>query len=365
VFAMRDSCPHRGIPLSYGRLDGEVVECCYHGWRFDACSGQCVEIPSLSSQDKLKVERIFAGHYPCEERDGYVWVYMNTPGTRLPETIPAAPGLTVFKRQIQDHAPFLRAAFACRPGDYWIDGPGAWAVRAPVVVLAKAREHSRESQTIRADSERFPDEPAFAEHEQRAVSSAQENHRGAGDDHDRFRAAEYPHRGRSQREDVVLEPRDGERECGGIFAGSISWRRGICSSCRFRFSRVFGKIFLRHGSGDDDPAGEGLKHNPRLMLIDDADRPAKVVFRAEGQPDRVATDGRGDGASYGWAGDIKMAVVKERGKRCGGNRWFEVHFPSMFLSVDFKGLKVEIAGAPYCRDKYQLQAECYGRLPGS
>jgi len=23
VFAMRDSCPHRGIPLSYGRLDGE------------------------------------------------------------------------------------------------------------------------------------------------------------------------------------------------------------------------------------------------------------------------------------------------------------------------------------------------------
>ncbi len=34
VFAMRDSCPHRGIPLSYGRLDGKVVECCYHGWRF-------------------------------------------------------------------------------------------------------------------------------------------------------------------------------------------------------------------------------------------------------------------------------------------------------------------------------------------
>ena len=72
VFAMRDSCPHRGIPLSYGRLDGKVVECCYHGWRFDACSGQCVEIPSLSGQDKLKVERIFAGHFPSEEWDGYV-----------------------------------------------------------------------------------------------------------------------------------------------------------------------------------------------------------------------------------------------------------------------------------------------------
>src|SRR5437868_9820188 len=105
AFAMRDACPHRGIPLSYGRVEGETVECCYHGWRFDACSGQCVEIPSLTSQDKLKVERVFAGHFPCEERDGYIWVYMssggrkaadNTPGTRLPETIPAAPALTVF-----------------------------------------------------------------------------------------------------------------------------------------------------------------------------------------------------------------------------------------------------------------------------
>ena len=52
TFAMRDSCPHRGIPLSYGRIDGSVVECSYHGWRIDACSGQCVEIPSLTSKEK-------------------------------------------------------------------------------------------------------------------------------------------------------------------------------------------------------------------------------------------------------------------------------------------------------------------------
>src|ERR1041384_1274373 len=31
AFAMRDSCPHRGIPLSYGRFDGENLECSYHG----------------------------------------------------------------------------------------------------------------------------------------------------------------------------------------------------------------------------------------------------------------------------------------------------------------------------------------------
>src|SRR5262249_50522821 len=60
AFAMRDSCPHRGIPLSYGSFDGKTVQCSYHGWRFDACTAQCVEIPSLPAQDKLKVHRVVA-----------------------------------------------------------------------------------------------------------------------------------------------------------------------------------------------------------------------------------------------------------------------------------------------------------------
>ena len=34
AFAMRDSCPHRGIPLSAGWFDGETIMCKYHGWRF-------------------------------------------------------------------------------------------------------------------------------------------------------------------------------------------------------------------------------------------------------------------------------------------------------------------------------------------
>ena len=35
LFALRDICPHRGVPLSAGRImpDG-AVECPYHGWRF-------------------------------------------------------------------------------------------------------------------------------------------------------------------------------------------------------------------------------------------------------------------------------------------------------------------------------------------
>jgi nitrite reductase/ring-hydroxylating ferredoxin subunit len=76
VFAMRDSCPHRGIPLSYGWFDGNHVTCSYHGWEFEPCSGQCALIPSLSSHDHLDATRIFATAFPCEERDGHAWVYI-------------------------------------------------------------------------------------------------------------------------------------------------------------------------------------------------------------------------------------------------------------------------------------------------
>ncbi|HKZ53050.1 MAG TPA: Rieske 2Fe-2S domain-containing protein, partial [Candidatus Acidoferrales bacterium] len=70
AFALRDSCPHRAMPLSHGRFDGETVECSYHGWRFAVENGQCREIPSLTEYDKLKVERIFAERFPAEEHDG-------------------------------------------------------------------------------------------------------------------------------------------------------------------------------------------------------------------------------------------------------------------------------------------------------
>src|SRR5438045_7448670 len=80
AFALRDACPHRGMPLSCGRFDGEQVECSYHGWRFEAQSGQCQLIPSLTADQNLKVDRIYAANYASEERDNFVWVFMPDPG---------------------------------------------------------------------------------------------------------------------------------------------------------------------------------------------------------------------------------------------------------------------------------------------
>ena len=68
VFAMRDSCPHRGIPLSVGWFDGNRVTCRYHGWEFEPCSGRCELIPSLSSHDHLDATKITRA--PIRARSG-------------------------------------------------------------------------------------------------------------------------------------------------------------------------------------------------------------------------------------------------------------------------------------------------------
>jgi phenylpropionate dioxygenase-like ring-hydroxylating dioxygenase large terminal subunit len=78
-FALDDACPHRGMPLSYGRLEGSELECSYHGWRFDAHSGQCRLIPSLTADQPLKVDRIYAGSHACRDQDGYIWVFIPDP----------------------------------------------------------------------------------------------------------------------------------------------------------------------------------------------------------------------------------------------------------------------------------------------
>src|ERR1700744_2141226 len=102
LFAMRDSCPHRGIPLSVGWFDGNRLTCRYHGWEFEPCSGQCAHIPSLSSEDKLDPTRIYASAFPCEERDGWAWVYIPGPGSSRkldPAALPPIPEPPKFSNQ--------------------------------------------------------------------------------------------------------------------------------------------------------------------------------------------------------------------------------------------------------------------------
>ncbi len=39
LYALDNTCPHRGGPLAEGELDGPVVTCPWHGWRYDVTTG--------------------------------------------------------------------------------------------------------------------------------------------------------------------------------------------------------------------------------------------------------------------------------------------------------------------------------------
>ena len=79
VAAMVDRCPHRNVPLSLGRLRDGLLECRYHGWRFDR-AGACRAIPGLCAEDPGRRGRA-AETVRCVEQDGFVWVF---PGSAEP-----------------------------------------------------------------------------------------------------------------------------------------------------------------------------------------------------------------------------------------------------------------------------------------
>ena len=75
VFALRDICPHRAVPLSCGRFDGEEVECCYHGWRFNP-DGECTIIPALAADQQVDLGRYGVRKYHVRDLQGNIWIYM-------------------------------------------------------------------------------------------------------------------------------------------------------------------------------------------------------------------------------------------------------------------------------------------------
>lgn len=87
--AFDDCCPHRMIPLSRGRVEGESLRCGYHGLRFD-CSGKCVEVPGqVNIPPRARVSS-----YPLVERWNMAWIWMGDAAAADENLIPELPWLT-------------------------------------------------------------------------------------------------------------------------------------------------------------------------------------------------------------------------------------------------------------------------------
>lgn len=280
LFAMKDLCPHRGIPLSAGWFNGETVQCKYHGWRFEPCSGQCTEIPSLTSFDVLQPAKIFATSYACRERDGYAWVYVPEAGVgRGGRELPPVPGVEKFSAKFREA--HLVAELPCNV-DHGIIGlmdPAhgpfvhqAWWWRSQASIHEKTKHFEPIPQGFRMSA-----------------------HAPSGNSAPYKLLGVYGQPITTQIDFVLPNRRFETIRCGEKWFSSLTtvtpvtaftcridvyaawnvfyWVPGVTTVAAF-----FGARFVRQDQETMIEQARGLRSRPALMLIDDADKPAKWYF---------------------------------------------------------------------------------------
>jgi phenylpropionate dioxygenase-like ring-hydroxylating dioxygenase large terminal subunit len=287
AFALRDICPHRGVPLSAGRVMSEnTVECPYHGWRFRA-DGVCAAIPSLVDGQEMDPARIRVRSYAVREHDGLIWVYVAanersaTPRSEPPrvplanakprwlvsQTFHCAIDHAVIGLMDPAHAPYVHGRW------WWKVSPRLKSkAYAPLPTGFVMTRHTPSKPAYKLLGADVSTEITFE-----LPSTRFENIRGTL---------------LGRQIDVVGLTVCTPRDAGTTEVTQIFFWPGWLGFIRPFFS-VLGPIFL----GDDrrmvELQREGLKFNPSLMLIQDSDVPAMWYHRlkkawaestASGQP---------------------------------------------------------------------------------
>jgi phenylpropionate dioxygenase-like ring-hydroxylating dioxygenase large terminal subunit len=292
VFALRDICPHRAAPLSAGRFhhDGagpETIECAYHGWRF-AADGACAAIPSLTADQAMEVSRIRVRAYEAVESQGLVFLWMGSspashpdgPPPTFPGVVGGAPKLVermIFDAHIDQavvglmdpaHGPYVHR-------QWWWRSAGS--------------QHDKEK--------RFePREAGFAmvRHAPSSNSRAYALLGGRPQTEITFRlpGLRWEHVAVGRRQVLALTcltPLDATR----TRIIQVVWSDHPAFGVLKPLIRAGARAFLRQDAEMVTLQNEGLKYDPPMLWIDDADRQAKwyrqlkrewAVSRREGRP---------------------------------------------------------------------------------
>ena len=285
VFALRDICPHRGMPLSAGRFDGREVECCYHGWRF-AADGRCTAIPSLAAGQQVDLRGAAVPHYLAREVQGNIWVYFgNDPGAA-----PAIPQLAGFAASaMPDLVETMRFAAAIDHAVVGLMDPahgpfvhGAWWWRSRRSAYEKAKA--------------FTPSPWGFTMLRHAPSSNSRAYRligGAPQTEITFRLPsvriEEIRAGRYAVTNLTaLTPVDADTT---LVNHCVYWNAPWLSALK-PLLRPFVRAFLRQDRDIMRRQQQGLRFGPLLSLIDDADAQARWYYRLKHEYRRARAEAR-------------------------------------------------------------------------
>ncbi len=270
-FALRNICPHRGMPLSYGRFDGCEVECSYHGWRFGT-DGACTAIPSLVADQHFNVDRVRVQSYPCREVQGNIWVYFGTDTGTLPE-VPVVPD--VGERQYQIAQSMI---FPCD-----IDHAVVGLMDPAHGPFVHRSWWWRSQHSMHEKQKRFEPAPLgfrMVSHRPSSNSRAYRVLGGAPETEISFQLPgvriEHVRAGRHVYCSLtaVTPLRPGETEVHHIIYWTMPWLSA------FRpIVRLFARAFLKQDGRVVAQQQDGLAYHPTLMFINDADTQAKWYYR--------------------------------------------------------------------------------------
>lgn len=294
AFALRDMCPHRGVPLSAGSLavNGQgqsEIECPYHGWRF-ASDGQCTVIPSLLDNQALEPGRIRVRRYPVAEKQGNIWVCMTEPNTPVIEDkLPPPPEMPAIGAREPNLV--VRLDFACTAdqavlglidpahGPY-VHGSRLWRTKASIHEKAK----------------RFGPAPlgfTMLSHKPSKNSLA---YRILGGDLETeisfFLPGTRVELVRSSRHAFVglttITPVD-EAHC--VVAHVIYWTMPWLSPLK-PLLRPLARRFLGQDQGIFGLQGQNMPYEPRAIYVDDADTQIKWYYRLKKEWSEALAEGR-------------------------------------------------------------------------
>jgi hypothetical protein len=287
IFAMRDICPHRAMPLSYGSFDGKEVECCYHGWRFDG-SGACTCVPSLTGAEGIEPSNIKVRSYPVQESQGGIWIFIGN--GKSPTTLPPVPRVADIPENMTpsiceilqfpcyiDHAviglmdpahgPFVHTS-------WW------WRTRRSIHEKAKAFGPSYLGFTMKRHK---PSKNSFA---YKLLGGAPETEIGfqlPGVRVENIRVGRHVVGGLT----CVTPIDDTHTEITHTIYTTIGWLRLFAP-----LARLFVRGFLEQDKNVVVRQQDGLKHESNLMLIRDADTQARWYHQLKNEFERAQQENR-------------------------------------------------------------------------
>ena len=285
VFALRNICPHRGIPLSFGRFDGNEIECCYHGWRF-APSGACTGIPSLAAEQRFDLGTVSVEAYPAREESGNVWIFFGKDAAGAPPP------------------PVLPRRFAARNPDIYDTVTLPCSIDHAVVGLMDPAHGPfvhrswwwRSARSIHEKSKAFAASPygfTMLRHAPSSNSKAYKLLGGAPETEISFclPSVRIEHITAGKHEVVNLTAVTPLNAQETQINHAIYWTTPVLSLLK-PLLRPYVRAFLNQDRGVMVKQREGLKFDPPLALIDDADTQARWYYRLKTEYARAKREGR-------------------------------------------------------------------------